>query len=80
MNQVKLDSTLKWGIILSVLWLAGIGSLFALIVGIRAGKAIKASKGSLVGRGRALWCLIVGGIGLAVWFPIVLIGLVNQLR
>jgi hypothetical protein len=78
-NQDELDSMLRWGIIFSVIWLAGFGSLFALVVGIKAIKTINISKGCLIGRGRSLWCIIVGGLGLALWLPIVLIGFVNNL-
>ncbi len=79
MNQSQLDSILKWGIIFSLFWLAGIGSLVAVILGLKARKAIRASDGKLVGSGRVRWCLIVGGLGLALWVPIVVIGVVNQL-
>ena len=79
MNQDQIDRILKWGIIFSVLWLAGLGSLFAIISGLKARKAINASNGTLVGTGRAWWCLVVGGLGLAFWLPIILIGVSNQL-
>jgi len=80
MNQNEIDSMLKKGIIFSILWLAGIGSLIAIIAGNKAKKAINASNGKLQGKGRALWCLIVGGVGLLFWLPIILIGIVNQWR
>lgn len=79
MNQSQLDNTLKWGIIFSLFWLAGVGSLVAVILGLKAHKTIAASNGKLVGSGRVSWCLIVGGLGLALWVPIVVIGVVNQL-
>lgn len=79
MNQSQLDSILKWGIIFSIFWLAGVGSLVAVILGLKAKKAIAASNGLLVGSGRVRWCLIVGGLGLALWVPIVVVGVVNQL-
>ncbi len=65
MNQEQIDRMLKWGIVFSILWLAGLGSLFAIIAGSKAKKAIYASNGTLVGTGKALWCLVVGGLGLA---------------
>ena len=79
MNQSQLDSMLKWGIIFSLFWLAGVGSLVAVVLGLKARTAIAASNGMLVGSGRVRWCLIVGGLGLALWVPIVVIGMLNQL-
>ena len=48
MEQNQVDQSLKWGIIFSILWLAGIGSLYALIQGLRAKKAIALSEGKIV--------------------------------
>ena len=79
MNQSQLDRPLKWGIILSLFCVAVVGSLVAVILGLKARKAIAASNGMLTGSGRVRWCLIVGGLGLALWVPIVVIGVVNQL-
>jgi len=78
MTQDQVDQNLKWGIISSVLWLAGIGSLLSTILGFRAKKAINASNGTLVGNGRVWWCLVVGGLGIILWFPIIIIAVVNQ--
>ena len=78
MNQSQLDSMLKWGIIFSLFWLAGVGSLVAVVLGLKARKEIAASNGMLAGSGRVRWCLIVGGLGLALWVPIVVIGMLNQ--
>jgi hypothetical protein len=38
MTQDQVDRNLKWGIIFSIVWLAGIGSLLATIFGFRARK------------------------------------------
>lgn len=61
---------LQFGIICSIVWMMGIGSLYALLCGLRAKSIIKASGGQLVGTKRANWCIIVGGIGIAAWLPI----------
>jgi len=61
---------LQFGIICSIVWMMGIGSLYAFLCGLRARSIIKASGGQLVGMGRAKWCIIVGGIGIAVWLPV----------
>ena len=68
--QYRLDSMLRFGIICSIVWMMGLGSLYAFICGLRARSLIKASDGQLVGMGRAKWCLVVGALGMAVWFPI----------
>jgi hypothetical protein len=78
MTQRQVDGMLKWGIVFSLLWLAGIGSFAALVLGWRAMAAIKASDGTLVGVGRARWCLIVGGLGLIIWVPLFIVGISNQ--
>lgn len=78
MNQDQIDRILKWGILFSILWLAGLGSLFAITSGLKARKAINASNGILLGTGRVWWCFVVGGLGLAFWLPIILIGVSNQ--
>ncbi len=78
MNQGQIDKMLKWGIIFSVIWLGGLGSLAAFIIGVKARNRIKASSGTLTGSGRALWCLVVGALGLALWVPMIFIGIINQ--
>jgi len=78
MNQDQIDKTLKWGIVFSIVWLMGLGSLFAILLGLKARKAINTSGGTLIGTGRVWWCLVVGGLGLAFWLPIILIGFRNQ--
>ena len=78
MDQIQIDKILKWGIVFSIIWLAGLGSLFAILLGLKARKAINASNGTLIGIGRVRWCLIVGVLGLAFWLPIILIGVWNQ--
>jgi hypothetical protein len=70
LKQYRLDSMLQFGIICSIVWMMGIGSLYAFLCGLRARSIIKASGGQLVGMGRAKWCIIVGGIGVAVWLPV----------
>jgi hypothetical protein len=70
MKQYRLDSMLRFGIICSIVWMMGLGSLYAFVCGLRARSIIKSSEGQLVGMGRARWCIIVGGLGVAVWFPV----------
>ncbi len=76
--QYRVDSMLQFGIICSIVWMMGLGSLYALLCGLRAKSIIKASGGQLVGTRRATWCIIVGGIGMAVWLPIFAVILIRR--
>lgn len=76
--QNKVNRMLRWGIIFSLVWLAGFGSLVAFILGLKSKKIIEASSGNIEGMGRVWWCLIVGGIGIIIWFPTVFICIVNS--
>jgi hypothetical protein len=78
-DQREVDSILRWGIVFSVLWLGGIGSLVAVRAGLRARRLIAASDGTLTGSGGAWWCVVVGGVGAVVWLPILGIGILNNL-
>ena len=64
--QVKVSRLVSTGFVFSLVWLAGIGSLIALICGIRALILIKRSKGQIVGKGLAWWCVVLGGGGVLV--------------
>jgi len=79
-DQERVRSLIKRGVIFSIVWLMEIGSLIAVVMGLKAHRLIKASGGQLKGNGGAWWCLIVGGIGLAVWIPIFAIGIFNNLK
>ncbi len=70
--QVKVSRILSRGFIFSIVWLAGLGSLIALISGLQAKKIINQSNGEIVGAKMAWWCIIVGTIGL-IAFPFVFI-------
>lgn len=75
--QIKVSKLLSVGFAFSLVWLAGIGSLIALICGFRALKLIKQSQNQLIGKGMAWWCIVAGGVG-AVVLPYYLItGMVN---
>ena len=53
-------------LLLGVLWLAGIGSVLALIFGYRARREIKNSGGSLTGSALAMAGIILGWIGIVI--------------
>jgi hypothetical protein len=77
-SQEYLDTLLRRGVLFSILWLMGIGSGIALYSGLKARRLIRASAGVLHGTRRARWCLVVGGLGLLFWIPIVFVGILNQ--
>ena len=58
---------LRRGIIFSIFWLMGVGSLIAVIQAIKARKIIRRSNGEIRGSGKVMWCFIVGGAGLLFW-------------
>jgi hypothetical protein len=60
-------------VVLGVLWLAGIGSLLALVFGYQARRQIKNSAGSQKGSGLATAGIILGWIGIAI-LAIVVVG------
>jgi len=79
-DQEQLDRILSRGVLFSIVWIMGFGSLYAFRCGLRARRMIQVSGGALTGRGRAWWCLIVGALGMPVWFPIFAVGIFNNLR
>jgi formate-dependent nitrite reductase membrane component NrfD len=76
--QRRVDDLLRWGVVFSIFWLMGVGSLIAVVCGIKAKRIVEMAGAKPPGR--VWWCLIVGTLGLAVWIPMVLIGIVNNLR
>ena len=77
-EQARLNSMLTRGIVYSIVWLAGFGSSYALYQGLRARRMIKLNP-SLQGNGRAWWCIIAGGLGVAVLCSIAGIGIFNAM-
>jgi hypothetical protein len=68
-QQVRVSKMLADGFMFSIVWLAGIGSLIALIKGLRAMRIIQQSNGALTGTVMAWWCIILGGLGTII-FPL----------
>ena len=62
-QQYDVNRQLSRGILFSILWFSGIGSLYSFILGIRALGAIRGSNYRLRGRYRAWWCIVTGGLG-----------------
>lgn len=77
--QRQIDAVLRRGMIFSIVWLAGIGSVIAILSGLKAKKLIAQLGAEASGMGRVWWCLIIGSVGLLVWGPIIIIGIFNNL-
>ena len=74
-QQQEVSRRLHYGIIFSLIWLAGLGSLYSFIQGVIALRAIIRSDYHLHGVLRAWWCIIVGGLGalFLLWFASTLV-------
>ncbi|WP_448115165.1 hypothetical protein [Mesorhizobium amorphae] len=77
-EQTKVNRMLTRGVVYSIIWLAGLGSCYALHQGILARRLINENP-ALEGNGRAWWCIIVGGVGAAAMFLVVGIGIFNAM-
>ncbi len=62
--QRKVSSLIRIGIIFSIFWIAGIGSIISIVLGVKARNIIKRANVNITGMGGVYWCLIVGGLGL----------------
>jgi hypothetical protein len=69
--QIKVSKLLSIGFVFSIVWLAGLGSLIALVIGLRARNLIRKAGGRIAGSGVAWWCIIAGGIGV-VLLPLIM--------
>jgi len=65
-QQVRVSRILSDGFMFSIVWLGGIGSLIALIQGLRALRIIRQSRGQLTGINMAWWCVIAGALGVVI--------------
>ena len=70
--QHQVDAMLRRGVIFSIFWFMGVGSLIAIFQGMKARKIIRQSGGEIRGSGKVWWCLIVGGMGLLCWGYVIL--------
>lgn len=62
-RQVRLSRMLAMGFALSLVGAAGLGSLAALLIGLKALTVINRSPVELVGKWMAWWCIIIGALG-----------------
>ena len=70
--QINVSRVLALGFVLSLLGIGGIGSLAALILGLKARSIIRRSNGEIGGIKMAWWCIIAGALG-AVILPLFVI-------
>ena len=61
-------------LVLAILWIFGVGSLLAVLLGIGALVAVKHSHGAVRGRGLAIAGLVIGAIGLILTVTVVVAG------
>jgi hypothetical protein len=78
--QEKVNAMLRRGILFSIFWLMGAGSLIAIIQGIKALRIIRQSNGQIMGTGKVWWCFVVGGIGLLFWGYVFIMVMISALR
>jgi len=62
-RQVRLSKMLAMGFALSLVGVGGLGSLAALVIGLKALTVINRSPVELVGKWMAWWCIIIGALG-----------------
>jgi hypothetical protein len=62
-RQVRLSKMLAMGFALSLVGAGGLGSLAALLIGLKALTVINRSPVELVGKWMAWWCVIIGALG-----------------
>ena len=77
-QQAELNSMLRRGVLFSIFWLMGVGSLIAVINGVKARRIIQRSNGELEGAGQVIWCLVVGGVGLLFWGFVIVMVMINR--
>ena len=68
-RQVRVSKMLGLGFILTIVPMVGIGSLAALLIGLKAKSIIQQSNSEIGGIKMAWWCIIAGAVGVIV-FPI----------
>ena len=64
--QTKVRLLLRIGIFFSIFWIAGIGSIISIVLGLKARNIIKRANMNINGMGGVYWCLIIGGLGLII--------------
>jgi len=78
-EQKKVMKYNKVALIFSLLWLGGVGSLIAILYSNKVLKIIKHSEHSLSGKGMAIFCLILGILGVSFWGFIILGSIISRI-
>lgn len=71
-TQIRVGRLLGLAFAFSLVPVGGLGSLAALVLGLRARALIKRSGGRLAGMWLAWWCIIAGAVG-AVVLPLMIV-------
>jgi hypothetical protein len=75
--QVRTSKMLAFGFTLTLIPLYGIGSLIALVIGLKGRRVVKRANGELSGSVMAWWCIIAGAVGTLYgalfWFFLILV-------
>lgn len=71
-QQVKVSKMLGLAFALSITSIAGIGSLAALILGLKALRIIQNSNGRITGGMMAWWCILAGALGTLIIPPLII--------
>jgi hypothetical protein len=64
--QIALSKSLSLGLVFSLFPILGLGSIAAILIGVRGHRKIAASGQKLVGAKMAILCVVVGVIGLII--------------
>jgi hypothetical protein len=79
-QQVKVSKMLGVAFAFSVTGIGGLGSLIALVIGLRASRIIRQSNGRIGGGFMAWWCILAGALGTFILPPLTIAGILKQLK
>jgi hypothetical protein len=75
--QLRVSKMLGYGFAFSIVCAGVVGSLIALIIGLRARRLIRQSDVEISGIRMAWWCIVVGMLGFVTFTPFILWLLLN---
>ena len=76
--QIRGSMMLSLCFVFTIMGIGGLGSLTALILGLKAMKIINQSHGEIVGIGMAWWCIIIGALGTIILPLLIIPGVINS--
>jgi hypothetical protein len=77
-EQAEVNSLLRRGVVFSIIWLMGFGSVYALFLAWRAHRIMRTSDQKLRGNGKLVWCIAFGLLGVSFWFIPIIVALVTD--